>query len=550
MYRRISSFLIPLIVLHLAVLAPLVEAEDVTTIDGKTYTNLKVTGETTDGVKILHDGGISTVKKANLPQAFLELHGMAGAPSMLSVTDTNAGKQLIANFIASFPMLQTRDGRVFKSSEISAVEPSGLKLTTESGLVRVKFTELPEKVRAAFNYDPLAAASFERDKESQRVNSADRDLKHANAASFVDASSRQVRMYLNRNEGTGWLCDMLMVADRESTVTTSRPGSPLSGPKVIYESQTVREQVVTGALIRVMVFGLPDYNAIQADHNGRRVWSGKAYAIGICAFEGLAGEAFTVLAMHVDRAKAIDLVMEHGANRVYAKGGAPVPARTGTVEEPGNGTGFAITDDGYLATSAHVVAGTTSLEVWVAGRPVPAKVVALDEPRDLAIIHVPGLETIPLSLTEADDLPLGQSLFVVGFPKAGELGTNIKLTRGDLSSLAKDSTDKSLFQMSVPIQGGNSGGPVCVKTGQVAGVVKSTQSTLMSAMASQGAVPQNLNFAVRATLLRDLARTVPQVRLSKDSMPEPGQSFEDFVVKSTYLITTTKNVTVPLRAAP
>lgn len=522
------------LVAALAVSLPL-SAEDVTTLDGKTYTNLKVTGETPDNVKIIHDGGISTVKKSNLPQAFLELHEMA--PSPVSVKDTTEAehKKLISAFVAASPLLTTKDGRTYKSTEITAVEPSGLKLITDTGLVRVRFIDLPEKVRQAFNYDPLAASEYERAKEDIRIKGADRELRIANAASVVDAYCATVRMYLKQNVGRGWLCDMVEIREVDDVVVTSRPGSPLSGPKVIYEAHKVRREVATAALNHVMVFGLPDYNTIKADHDGRRVWSGKVYLVGGCELPDAGNPNASTAAMHVDRAKAIDLVMNYGAQCLYTPAGEPVPDISGAVVSAGNGTGFAVTNDGHLITSAHVVDDATSVDVYVSGAPMPAKVLAMDTVNDLAILHVPGLQTAALPIIDSEELPLGSPLFVAGYPMAEILGTNVKLTRGDLNALAKDSPDKSSFQMSVPIQGGNSGGPVCTRDGRVTGVVRSTLTS-----GSVRNLPQNVNYAVRASLIRDLVKPLPGITLSSvPPMPGPGQTPEDVVVKSTYLIVVT-----------
>ncbi len=537
MERHVRSFLY--LALVLAATLPL-QAENVTTLDGKTYTNLKVTGETPDTVKIIHDGGISVVKKINLPESFLELHEMAAAPKSTKDTSEAENKKLIADFVAANPTFTSKDGRLFKSSEITAIEPSGLKLTTDTGLVRVKFIDLPEKVRTFFKYDPLASAEYERVKEENRASGAERELKLANAASFVDSYCAKVVMYLKRNVGRGWLCDMVVLEERDEVVVTSRPGSPLSGPKVLYESQKVRREVATDAYTEVMVFGLPDYNSLKADHDGRRIWSGKVYSIGSCEFQDLGGNKATTMATHVERDKAIDMVVKYGTHRLYTPMGEPEPDATGSLVATSTGTGFAITHDGYLATSAHVVDGATAVEVYVDGKPVPAKVIALDTKNDLAVIHAPGLKTRALALADANELPLGSPLFVVGYPWTELLGTNVKLTRGDMNSLAKDSDDKSAFQMSVPIQGGNSGGPVCTRDGRVAGVVKATLSTLGATVnISRGALPQNINYAVRAVLIKELARSIPSIVMPSGTFPDPGESIEDMVVKSTYLIVAT-----------
>jgi len=86
-----------------------------------------------------------------------------------------------------------------------------------------------------------------------------------------------------------------------------------------------------------------------------------------------------------------------------------------------------------------------------------------------------------------------------------------KYTDGKISSLAglHDSPDR--FQVSVPIQPGNSGGPLVDMAGDVVGVVVASLSDLVGPSVS-GALPQNVNYAVTGSRLAALARVVPELR--------------------------------------
>ena len=137
-------------------------------------------------MKILHDGGMANIPKTKLPDEFFVRHEMAPAPAS-EVQDTkDLAVKMIADFVASTPTFSTKDGRMYKSTEIQAVEPSGLKLFTDSGVVRLRFVDLPEKVKAAFQYDPIKAAEHEREKETQRSKSAEQQMRLSNAASTID----------------------------------------------------------------------------------------------------------------------------------------------------------------------------------------------------------------------------------------------------------------------------------------------------------------------------------------------------------------------------
>ena len=177
------------------------------------------------------------------------------------------------------------------------------------------------------------------------------------------------------------------------------------------------------------------------------------------------------------------------------------------------GTGFVLTSSGYIATNNHVVAGNTKLEVRIPGQSqrVPATVVARDAERDLATIkaEVPTpLGNTPISFADPTQVRLGQDTFVLGFPLPDNLGASVRLTTGTISSLAGLRDDPSRYQISNPIQPGNSGGPVFNSDGQLVGVVVEMLNPVMM-LESKGIVPQNVNFAVKGSVLKTLAEKIP-----------------------------------------
>ena len=87
-----------------------------------------------------------------------------------------------------------------------------------------------------------------------------------------------------------------------------------------------------------------------------------------------------------------------------------------------------------------------------------------------------------------------------GFPLQGLLASSLSLTTGSLSALAGLGDDAGMFQFTAPVQPGNSGGPVLDQDGQVIGVVQSKLST--AAAAFLGDIPQNVNFAIRGSVVR------------------------------------------------
>jgi S1-C subfamily serine protease len=96
-------------------------------------------------------------------------------------------------------------------------------------------------------------------------------------------------------------------------------------------------------------------------------------------------------------------------------------------------------------------------------------------------------------------------------------GVEPKFTDGKISSLAGMQDDPSEYQISVPVQPGNSGGPLCDARGEVVGIVVARLND-MAMLETSGVVPQNVNYAVKSRLAARLLQSV------KGLTPPPGQS--------------------------
>ena len=175
-----------------------------------------------------------------------------------------------------------------------------------------------------------------------------------------------------------------------------------------------------------------------------------------------------------------------------------------------SGTAWGV-DKGYLATAAHVIEGGKRIEVYRDGAKIgEARVVMADQANDLAIlafIKHPGekLKILPLSSGPAT---LGRSVFTLGYPAPELLGQAVKMTSGQINSTSGMQDDTRMLQISVPVQGGNSGGPVLGWDGSVVGVVASKLQKLDEAGEE---APQNVNYAVKASYLRPMLDDLPDI---------------------------------------
>ncbi len=172
------------------------------------------------------------------------------------------------------------------------------------------------------------------------------------------------------------------------------------------------------------------------------------------------------LAQQIDLDKLDDSVV-----RVY------VPINKDTAEI---GTGFVINDDGYIVTNHHVVASAKK-EILIFPRdstkPLPAKLIFIDDNRDLAILRVEGFKRTPLPLASIEPR-LGASVYAFGYPGNGDrldFAHTATLTTGVVGRMFtapwfKGGTDIRLIQHEAAVNPGNSGGPLVNACGQVLGV--------------------------------------------------------------------------------
>ncbi len=182
-------------------------------------------------------------------------------------------------------------------------------------------------------------------------------------------------------------------------------------------------------------------------------------------------------------------------------------------------TGFCISPLGYVVTAQHFTAGVKKYKVQSLGRLFDAELVREDEANDIAVLKVkePLRGALPIRLSKT--VRLGESVATLGYPRTDVQGEEPKLGRGEISSLSGLRDDPRQFQISVPIQPGNSGGPLVDLSGQVVGVV-----------VAQLRSGQSVNYAVKSSLLLSLLENIPELA-SLTPLPAPAAPppFEDMI---------------------
>lgn len=160
------------------------------------------------------------------------------------------------------------------------------------------------------------------------------------------------------------------------------------------------------------------------------------------------------------------------------------------------GTGFLVSSECHIVTNHHVVAHSSEiLVIDSAGAKLGAKVIAADPKLDLAVLQISSKGCKPLELVSSRNLQKGDSVHTLGFPRPLKQGRESKFTTGIVSSLSGVLGDDVMFQMTTPIQPGNSGGPVIEASGKVAGVVVSKLKS------TEGDIPEGVNYAIKSDAL-------------------------------------------------
>jgi S1-C subfamily serine protease len=196
-----------------------------------------------------------------------------------------------------------------------------------------------------------------------------------------------------------------------------------------------------------------------------------------------------------DIAEALKLACERLAKGVA---GSAKPAPGGS----SSGSGLVISRDGYILTNQHVVQQCGTYEVIDdKNRTHRAALEVADNVRDLALLTVKEKFPTAASLRKAIAPQLGENIIVVGYPLVAVLGTRPSVGFGHVTSTVGVRDNPAQMQISVPVQRGNSGGPVLDQAGNVIGIVVSKLDALKLAQ-STGDLPQNVNFAIKGDVVR------------------------------------------------
>jgi len=179
-------------------------------------------------------------------------------------------------------------------------------------------------------------------------------------------------------------------------------------------------------------------------------------------------------------------------------------------EWAGNGSGIIISKSGYIVTNHHVIEDTDDIEVeFIVDGEVQkfnAEIVQSDKVNDLAIIKIfdmnfDGLDNLPYNFkTRSSDV--GTKVYAYGYPMALSLmGKEIKITDGIISSKSGFDGDVTSYQISAPIQAGNSGGPLFDDRGNFIGI---------NSAGLRKEVADNVGYTIKSSYVLNLIDVLPK----------------------------------------
>jgi S1-C subfamily serine protease len=207
--------------------------------------------------------------------------------------------------------------------------------------------------------------------------------------------------------------------------------------------------------------------------------------------------------LHVDQPAEHALIYLRNLNGAAAAAATPQPAPEPQPETqeagPAFGTGFFVGPDGLALTSYHVVDGADRIGCRTTDGIVhEATMARMSRHNDLALLRVNYRPAHYLGFAPRGSLHLGERVFTIGYGAPTFLGVNEpRFTEGTVSALSGPNAEDAWMQITVPIQPGNSGGPVVNESGQVVGIIAASAAT-EAFLQEVGALPQSINWAVKA----------------------------------------------------
>jgi hypothetical protein len=197
----------------------------------------------------------------------------------------------------------------------------------------------------------------------------------------------------------------------------------------------------------------------------------------------------------------------------------------------GSGTGFFISRKGHVVTNYHVIEDSKQIfiQLNIDGQVKTYSAIPLinDKLNDLAILKIQEEFDLGFELPFNIDFSVrdvGTEVFTLGYPMIDVIGSEIKFTDGKISAKSGIEGDIRQYQITTPIQPGNSGGPLFDMNGNIVGIIQSTLNR-------ENYNAENVNFAIKSTILKNLIDSAPEKILLGNNLNSSSQQLTMMIKK-------------------
>ena len=236
---------------------------------------------------------------------------------------------------------------------------------------------------------------------------------------------------------------------------------------------------------------------------------------------------YAMLRREVNQLKNAQKKSQRVMNQVINQMGTPaLPPIQGKF----SGTGFALTSDGYIVTSYHVIKDADSVLIEARDKQrFRVEPVFSDQAHDLTILRITdrrfqGFGRLPYTVkrSQAD---LGEKIYTLGYPREDQVYND-----GSLSARSGFQGDTGFYQISIPVNPGNSGGPVLDDRGNLIGVISGRETEVQSAaFATKSSYLAHLVDSLSAAPNEHTYNLPKQNQLAGQSRPQQLRKLQDFV---------------------
>lgn len=292
---------------------------------------------------------------------------------------------------------------------------------------------------------------------------------------------------------------------QQSFVPASQPEEPVHTPEAPKHRGRKKHALLRGAVAVVLAMAMVAGGCGLTYASINSKWQAQAQADA----NTIAQLQRKVDSLQAVSAEGVGYVMEEGAmtpKQIYEANAKSVVAISGTVQTvsfggqtrqgTSTGSGFILTDDGYVVTNYHVIEGAVSVTVVMDNdQEYEAEVIGYDSLNDVAVLKIEAKDLPAVKLGSSDQLSIGDMVVAIGNPLGSLTATlTVGYVSGKDRQVATDNSNTviNMIQTDAAINSGNSGGPLFNMYGEVVGIT----SAKYSGITSSGASIEGISFAI------------------------------------------------------